>query len=278
MDRKGIKIWDQGRVFLIEGYSNLLKKNGLTTFHDFFSHPGHEDAKCVLSTRNTVRIDLVDGKDKRPFFLKRYRPKREKGLFGITLPFLKNRTDAKNEWEAMFCFMNAGLPGPRPVAYGEDGPFSFVMSEGVPHSMKLSQWAERYLEKDKKMTADLVRKKRMIIETVAKIVGKMHASGMNHQDLYLCHFLCGDEESGLPLTLIDLQRVVMRKRLAKRWQVKDLAQLYFSSAPYVTRSDIWRFWKKYSKIYDSRRDRRRLWMAIYRKSERIRRHTKKHNL
>jgi hypothetical protein len=72
--------------------------------------------------------------------------------------------------------------------------------------------------------------------------------------------------------------VERHKRLPRRWQVKDLAQLHFSSARYMTRQDIWRFWKIYNSIYTTGRRRIPLWRSILRKSEHIRHHTLKHRI
>ena len=185
---------------------------------------------------------------------------------------------AGQEWHAMWIFLQLGLPGPVPVAWGQDGESSLVLSEGVSHVMRLSEWAERNFGEGSHRNTQAISAKHRIIEEVANIVARMHAEGLHHQDLYLCHFLCGSEQDGLPLTLIDLQRVERYRRLPRRWQVKDLAQLHFSSAQYLTRQDIQRFWKTYNSVYHSRRGMIPLWHSVLRKSERIRRHTLKHRL
>ena len=178
----------------------------------------------------------------------------------------------------MWTFKELGLPGPIPVAWGQDKGNSLVLSEGIKYVMRLSDWAESYFSHGQVIGPDIVKTKHKIIEEVARIVGRMHAKGLHHQDLYLCHFLYGPGHDGLPLTLIDLQRVEQFRRLSRKWQIKDLAQLHFSSAPYITRHDIWRFWRIYSSIYQNRIKRISLWHSILRKSKRIRRHTLKHGL
>jgi heptose I phosphotransferase len=115
--------------------------------------------------------------------------------------------------------------------------------------MRLSEWVDRNLERETGGNPQVLSAKRKIIKEVANIVGRMHSAGLHHQDLYLCHFLCGSEQNGLPLTLIDSQRVERSRRLSWRWQVKDLAQLHFSSAQYIIKQDMWRFWKVYNSIY-----------------------------
>ncbi|MEA3386057.1 MAG: lipopolysaccharide kinase InaA family protein, partial [Thermodesulfobacteriota bacterium] len=164
------------------------------------------------------------------------------------------------------------------IAWGQDDKNSLVLSEGISHVMRLSEWADKNFGKGFHRNTQAILAKHRIIEEVANIVARMHSAGLHHQDLYLCHFLCGSEQDGLPLTLIDLQRVERHRRLPMRWQVKDLAQLHFSSAQYITRQDIRRFWKVYDSTYHTGRRKIPLWHSILGKSKRIRRHTLKHRL
>jgi len=241
--------------------------------------PLYEVVKCVIKERNTVRPDLeTESGEKRAFFLKRYAPPTVGDRLKAYLRLKHPALGARQEWNAMWTFMHLGLPGPVPVAWGQDDKNSLVLSEGVSHVMKLSEWAERNFGKGSHRNTQAIPAKYRIIEEVADIVARIHAKGLHHQDLYLCHFLCGSEQDGLPLTLIDLQRVEQHRRLPRRWQVKDLAQLHFSSAQYITRQDILRFWKVYNSIYHTGRRKIPLWHSILRKSERIRRHTLKHRL
>ncbi len=270
---------DGGRLEVNRTFFPLLESNGLATFKALMSHPGHAVAKCVIKERNTVRLDLeTESGEKRAFFLKRYAPPTIQDRLKAYLRLKRPAPGARQEWHAMWTFMHLGLPGPVPVAWGQDGGPSLVLSEGVSHVMRLSEWAERNFGKGSHRNTQAIPAKHRIIEEVANIVARMHAKGLHHQDLYLCHFLCGSEQDGLPLTLIDLQRVERHRRLSRRRQVKDLAQLHFSSAKYITRQDVRRFWKVYNSIYHTGRRKIPLWHSILRKSERIRRHTLKHRL
>jgi heptose I phosphotransferase len=241
------------------------------------THPGHEIAKYALEKRYTVRLDLeIENGKKKSFFLKKYRSLL---LFNkLKIYFRLNRlaSDARPEWNAMWTFLEIGLPGPVPVALGHNKQSSLVLSEGVNYVMRLSDWAERNFGEGSQKNIQSISAKHRIIEAVANIIAKMHSAGLVHQDLYLCHFLCGSED-GLPLTLIDLQRVKKFRKLPVRWQVKDLAQLHFSSARYLTKQDIQRFWKVYDSVYHNAK-KNPSWRSILRKSNRIRRHTLKHKL
>ena len=279
MNNSKIAIIDGGRLEVNRAFLPLLESNGLATFKALMSHPGHAVAKCAIKERNTVRLDLeTESGEKRAFFLKRYTLPKIRERLKAYLRLRRPAPGAGQEWHAMWIFLQLGLPGPVPVAWGQDGESSLVLSEGVSHVMRLSEWAERNFGEGSHRNTQAISAKHRIIEEAANIVARMHAEGLHHQDLYLCHFLCGSEQDGLPLTLIDLQRVERYKRLPRRWQVKDLAQLHFSSAQYLTRQDIQRFWKTYNSVYHSRRGMIPLWHSVLRKSERIRRHTLKHGL
>jgi len=69
-----------------------------------------------------------------------------------------------------------------------------------------------------------------LIRKVAAVVREFHHAGYNHRDLYCCHFLVREPDEGtFQVKLIDLQRVEHRRRLRRRWLVKDLAQLAYSA-------------------------------------------------
>lgn len=95
--------------------------------------------------------------------------------------------------------------------------------------------------------------KRALIGRVAWIARKLHENGINHRDFYLCHFLLdqksvngADDFRQLKLYLIDLHRVQDRRRVPKRWLVKDIAGLYFSSMDLgLNKRDVYRFLQTY---------------------------------
>ena len=92
--------------------------------------------------------------------------------------------------------------------------------------------------------------KRMLIKRVATMVRKMHLSGINHRDCYICHFLLhlpfSGEEETLKISVIDLHRAQIRDRVPRRWRDKDLIGLYFSSMNIgLTQRDVFRFMQIY---------------------------------
>jgi len=281
MSRHKIKILDNGNLEVNADFFEWFEFNELFTVKDLVSWPDKAILKNAAKDRYTMKLRLPGiGGAKKDFIVKYFR---SKPLFKRSMEYLDpfhRPSGARHEWNAMWAFLDLGLPGPVPVAWGQGRNFSAVVSEAINHVMKLDQWAEKKCGSTDPKGDEWLGIKEDLIKDVAKIVGKMHANGLHHQDLYLCHFLCGSEKYGRPLTLIDLQRVRKHRKLPRRWQIKDLAQLYFSSERFVTEADRTFFWRVYKKTYGgiSENEEQFLWRSIAKKSRRIRRHTEKHGL
>src|SRR5262249_6487534 len=94
--------------------------------------------------------------------------------------------------------------------------------------------------------------KRGLIAEVARLTREMHARRRFHKDLYLCHFfIARDDLVRLPawegrVYLIDLHPLAHHRWTWLLWQVKDLAQLLYSSeVGGIEARDRLRFWRAY---------------------------------
>jgi tRNA A-37 threonylcarbamoyl transferase component Bud32 len=68
-----------------------------------------------------------------------------------------------------------------------------------------------------------------LLQPTAQLAGKLHAAGLHHRDLYLCHFFAREDDPS-ELRLIDVARVkALPRLLSRRWIVKDLAQFIYST-------------------------------------------------
>lgn len=68
-----------------------------------------------------------------------------------------------------------------------------------------------------------------LISPIAAMSARLHQAGLHHRDLYLCHFFVRVEAEQVELRLIDAARVSRLPRwFARRWIIKDLAQLIYS--------------------------------------------------
>lgn len=71
-----------------------------------------------------------------------------------------------------------------------------------------------------------------VLDAVVDLAAKLHAAGLHHRDLYLCHFFVKADDTSTDVRLIDAARVrpLPGWPLRRRWIVKDLAQLWYSLA------------------------------------------------
>jgi heptose I phosphotransferase len=179
-----------------------------------------------------------------------------------------------------------GLPVPAVVAAGESiGPWgklqSFLAVEELTDMLPLHQAipaAAQQLEGN----ALACWKRHLVIE-MARLTRELHLRRCFHKDLYLCHFyLPRADLRAAPapgrLHLIDLHRLAHHALTWRLWQVKDLAELAYSSeVAGVTARDRLRFWRAYLG-----NDRRLAawWLrrAVLMKWQRYRRHNAKRKM
>jgi UDP-glucose:(heptosyl)LPS alpha-1,3-glucosyltransferase len=166
-----------------------------------------------------------------------------KNLSQLKLPVL----GARNEWLAIHLVKALGIPTMDAVACGF-GPGlarqkSFIVTRELSGMVSLEQYAGQPGSSEP-------RRRRELLRRVAVTARALHGNGINHRDLYLCHFLFAPPVPGEPvgdLHVIDLHRAQVRHRTPMRWRVKDLAGLYYSAldAALSTRDRL-RFVKAYA--------------------------------
>jgi len=124
--------------------------------------------------------------------------------------------------------------------------------------------------------------KRSLIAEMARLTRALHECHCFHKDLYLCHFYIPRTDTGrLPewrgtVHLIDLHRLSRHRWTRPLWQVKDLAQLLYSSEIVgVTDRDRLRFWRVYLGKRRSSWPARWLRRLVVIKWQRYRRHNAK---
>jgi heptose I phosphotransferase len=160
---------------------------------------------------------------------------------------------AMQEVRAIEAVRAAGLDTMTVAGYGCRGfnparHESFLVTDELVNTLSLEELGEDWL----KAGEVPVKFKRQLIIRVAEIARRMHDAGINHRDFYLAHFLmpvsaARAKDEHAPLFLIDLHRSQVRRSVPRRWRVKDLGGLYFSTARYgLTRRDVLRFLREYS--------------------------------
>ncbi len=270
MNRIKTKALDRGRLIVNSDFERLLLENDLGTFDAIMRFSGGRIVKKALKERYTTKITLDSQDGAVNCFLKRYlrSPITEyfKQIIRLTRPIF----GARNEWEALVYLNRLGVPTAVPVAYGECQGRSFTMTLAIENIIRACDWFEKF-QPD---SGEAVRvRRKLLVEELARIVRKMHDSGINHQDLYLCHFLVRFEGDVPRVFIIDNQRVMVHSgSLPERWRVKDLAQFCFS-ASCLTKEELEYFFEKYGVLHDGH-----LIAKIFRKKEKIEKHTIKNKL
>lgn len=227
---------DGGAMIVNQRFLELLQLNGLDNSQALWNYQG-EDVKKQIAERSTQRVFLHDENGEQiECYIKRYSkiPLREK-LKNI-LCFKPFAFDAFHEFKAISTFLEHGIDTMQPIAAasGPDGS-SINLTLGIQNCTRASD-----------LFAALEDRKRRhhLTEAIGSLAGKMHRNGLAHQDFYLVHLFVRESKNDR-LFVIDLQRVLMRRRLALRWRVKDLAQILFAGHKFISFGDKGRFWRAY---------------------------------
>ena len=213
---------------------------GKDTFNDIISLKGVVYRE--VANRRTLRFEL-QGKS---YFIKAHFGTgwREifKNLFSLRLPVL----GAKNEVRAIRRLEDLRIDTLKIAAYGWRGlnpalQQSFVVTEHLGDTITLEDLCLEW-----RTSPPLPSFKRRLIYRLAAISRRLHSHGINHRDFYLCHFHIPRDDPEGPLSLIDLHRAQLRRRVPRRWLIKDIGGLYFSAMDIgLTQRDLLRFIRDY---------------------------------
>jgi heptose I phosphotransferase len=229
---------DNNKLTINNDFLNLLEFNKIDSAEKLWNLKG-EAVKKILKQRGTERVflDSPDG-NKIEAYIKRYtkEPLKEKIKQAFSLKFYKY--DAVHEWSALRNFHRKCLNTMIPMAVADlmDGR-SCNLTLGITDYVKAAELFKNF-------TAEESPRKASLINKIAELAGRMHAAGFGHQDFYLVHMFVREQEDD-KVYLIDLQRLVMQKKLSRHWRIKDLGQLLFSARPYVSDEEVESFWKIY---------------------------------
>jgi hypothetical protein len=234
------------------GYGSVVRDAGLSA-ESIFTDPRVRVWRS-LPDRENATIDLAIAPRQR-WHIKRY-PKSAGRI-------------VDSEVEGSRLLASVGVPVAPVICHGRlaDGR-SFVAIEDLAGFTPLDKWIGRDhpFEPHLKATADLA--------------AKMHAAGVHHRDLYMCHFMVRAAETGFDLRVIDTARVDrMWNPLTRfRWVVKDLAQFWYSAKSASVSADQRDRWlERYAEQRGPEVDIEKLADAVRQKAGRIARHDVKLN-
>ena len=194
-----------------------------------------------------------------------------KNLLQLRLPVVS----ASNEYRAVLALQRAGVYTLTIGAYARLGwnpaaVRSMIVTSELAGTVSLEHYCANWAALP---PAPGVRMR--LVCALADCARRMHGAGINHRDFYLCHFHLDEwslQEQVTRCYLIDLHRAQIRDETPRRWQVKDLAGLYFSAMDCgLARRDLLRFMHHYSPGGLRRalgRDRR-LWQRVERQAQKL---------
>jgi heptose I phosphotransferase len=190
-----------------------------------------------------------------------------KNLLTFRLPIIS----AKTEMQAIRKLDEIGIATTPLVAFGERGNNpaklqSFLITKDLGDIVSLETLCESW-----RQDAPSLRFKRRLIIAVAELARKLHQSGMNHRDFYLCH-LCLDmaalDSAQIHLYLIDLHRMRKHGQADTEDSMKDIAALYFSSMDMnFSPRDYVRFKHYYSQ--ESSYANHRFWQKVLARADKL---------
>lgn len=173
-----------------------------------------------------------------------------KNLLQLRLPIL----GARNEYVAVEKLRELGVDTMSVAAYASEGcnpaaMHSLIVTDDLVGTISLEDYCAQWATHPPALSTRLG-----LIKKLADSARRMHGAGINHRDFYICHFHLELESlnstvagpAGIRCCLIDLHRAQLRKKVPRRWRVKDLAGLYFSAMDIgLTRRDLLRFMHYY---------------------------------
>jgi tRNA A-37 threonylcarbamoyl transferase component Bud32 len=231
--------------------------------------------------RSIARWTLSEGNDTLVVYLKRHftLPRRDTILARL-MPW-QSRSPGWQEFQHLHWARENGLPVPRILAAGEtrSGPLqSFLVVEELTGMLALHEAIP--LAAKQLSAREFETWKRGLVKELARLTRELHRRKAYHQDLYLCHFYILESDTLTPechwpgrVVMIDFHRLAVRPWARKYHQIKDLAQLLFSTVGVTGLTD--RDAMRFRRAYHDGKNSRWLDRAIRAKAERYTQHNQK---
>ena len=280
---------ETSKSFFIDiDYKTAFSKSGLTSIEEVFSFNAAENLTKSNLAQFRTRLQFAINSPQRPssttVFMKRYdRPP----VFVQLRNWLsqhKRRSCAFCELEAVSKLTAAGINTPKVISYGEQwGTLfetrSFIITEKIPEAESLERKLPDCFDKpatieNLKLRKESLGLRRNFIVQSAAFINKFHETNYRHRDLYLSHIFYSDNGE---FYLIDLARVFRPLVLCRRFQIKDIAQVYYSApGKHFSKTDRMRFYTAYIGQKRLTKKDKEFIRKVINKAERMARHDIKH--
>jgi len=233
--------------FYDKDYKTGLSELGLTSTDAVFSFNAAQNLAKDNLSRHRSRLRFEIDSPPTTLFLKRYDSP-------PILVQLRNWLSARRriscglfDFEPTIKLTAAGINTPKIISYGERrGIFfekrSFIITEKIPDAESLEWRLPDCFNTPP--TVESLKLRRNFIAQLAAFVKKFHETKYRHRDLYFSHIFYDDNGR---FYLIDLARTFRPGLFAKRFRIKDIAQVYYSAqGRYFSKTDRLRFYLGYT--------------------------------
>jgi tRNA A-37 threonylcarbamoyl transferase component Bud32 len=218
-------------------YERLVRNHGL---HDFDRvmrwHGGQQVGRHAK--RDVAQIEIKEDGTVFRLFLKREWQTYLKDRFKNWIGGLGWGTKSRREWHILQAMSEAGVGCAEPLVFGERRGFrpqGYLVLREIAHTTLLCPFLA---ERGERMT---VSQRRQFATHLGREVGRLHAAGIDHPDLFSKHILLSTERPlrEMPrVWFIDMQRSATQTTLSQVQRVQDLAALDATVHPHLaSRSD-----------------------------------------
>ena len=283
------KFIETSKSFFIDSeYQTAFSKMSLTSIEDIFSFDSGKNLAKRDLARYRARIQFEIHSPHQlssiTVFLKRYDRPPVFVQFRNWLSHHNRKSDALREFEASNKLTAAGINTPKVISYGEQWNTlfetkSFIITEKIPVAESLERklpdcFGKSATVDNLKLRKESLGHRREFIAQSAAFIRKFHETGYRHRDLYFSHIFYSDSGK---FYLIDLARVFRPIVLLRRFQIKDISQVYYSApAKHFSKTDRLRFYMSYTGQKKLTRKDKVFIRKVINKAKRMARHDIKH--
>lgn len=184
-------------------YRPALEGRRLRSFADFYEWAGREPI-AIHASRDVARVDLGACHA----YLKREHFVRVKDYVSSWRAGFGAVSKARREWQVLHLLRARHLPGPEPIAFGEDGGRTFLLVRELAGMLDLPAALTRSAS---------VRERRTLARAVGRGVAELHGAGFSHPVLFAEHVFVGTGDGRV--RFIDFQGTrVGRVAWRERWR------------------------------------------------------------
>ena len=231
-----------------EASLSTLDLNSINTVFSF-NQAENLNKKNLARFRSRLQFDVTSPETSTPvtLFLKRYDAPPIRVQLKNWLSAHGRKSCSSIEFETAQQLTEVGINTPKTIAYGTQwGTIfekrSFIITEKIPDAEALERKLPDYF--DGSDTVENLKLRREFITQLANFIRKFHETNFRHRDLYLSHIFYSNNRN---FYLIDLARVFQPSVFRRRFQIKDIAQIYYSSpGKFFSRTDRMRFYINYT--------------------------------